>query len=522
MTVQRSETPTFSRRSLLTPLLLFSCFSLLVGDLAFGFDTGNFGGILGNPGFIKEFGAYDPQEGTYAFSTFRTSLSTSLALIGKFIGCLIAGPAIEKFGHRVVFFVLCAVAFIGIILEISSASSSSTPGTGRLSQFIVGRIVVYTSVGLVEVCVPTYQAEIVPANIRGLVVVSLQLFLTVGTLIASGANLAYKTDETSNGWQTVTGIQFLFPFLLLICAFFIPSSPRWLLSRSRDEEAIKSLRRLRPQSYADEGWCEVEVQAIQEALHQETKKAPWSDLFRGNNMRRTIIVMGFYFFHDATGQPLAATYATTFFQDIGFGSKSYTFVLIGAFLSILSVIPAMVVVDKLGRRKTLLISYFFQAAWMYILAGVGTAGTTTASKNTVVASLILYAVSYNMGSASIPYLLGAEIPTAGLREKTQALGAAWNVIWAFVVSFVTPYLIDSISFKIGILYGSISVVAVLFTFFFLPETKGFALEEVDAIFENSFNPFHPSKPNFTAAELRVGELEGATNDGNEEKTAMHS
>ncbi|KAI0147262.1 putative sugar transporter [Xylariaceae sp. FL1272] len=520
MAVETSELPTFSRRSLLTPLLLFSCFSLLIGDLAFGFDTGNFGGILGNPGFIKEFGTYDPQTAEYAFSTLRTSLSTSLALIGKFIGCIVAGPAIEKFGHRIVFFVLCGVAFIGIILEISSAGSA--PGTGRLSQLIIGRIVVYTSVGLVEVCVPTYQAEIVPANIRGLVVVSLQLFLTVGTLIASGANLAYKTEESSSGWLTVTGIQFIFPFLLLICTYFIPSSPRWLLSRSRNEEAVTSLRRLRPRSYADEGWCEVEVQAIQEALHQETKKAPWSDLLRGNNLRRTLIVMVFYFFHDATGQPLASTYATTFFQDIGFGAQSYTFVLIGALLSIFSVIPAMVIVDKLGRRKTLLISYFLQAAWMYILAGVGTAGTTNASKNTVVASLLLYAVSYNMGSASIPYLLGAEIPTASLREKTQALGTAWNVIWAFVFSFVTPYLIDAISFKIGILYGSISVVAVLFTFFFLPETKGYALEEVDAVFETSFNPFRPAKPNFTAAELRVGELEGAPDVGHGEKTVDSS
>jgi hypothetical protein len=76
-----------------------------------------------------------------------------------------------------------------------------------------------------------------------------------------------------------------------------------------------------------------------------------------------------------------------------------------------------------------------------------------------------------MGGASIPYLLGAEIPNAAVREKTQSLGASWNVIWAFVTNFVIPYIISSIHFQIGWVFGSISIVAFVFTFFLLPETK---------------------------------------------------
>lgn len=76
-----------------------------------------------------------------------------------------------------------------------------------------------------------------------------------------------------------------------------------------------------------------------------------------------------------------------------------------------------------------------------------------------------------MSGASIPYLLGAEIPTSAVREKTQAVGASWNVIWAFVTNFVIPYMIDNIHFKVGWVFGSISVLALVFTIFFLPETK---------------------------------------------------
>jgi MFS transporter, SP family, sugar:H+ symporter len=76
-----------------------------------------------------------------------------------------------------------------------------------------------------------------------------------------------------------------------------------------------------------------------------------------------------------------------------------------------------------------------------------------------------------MGSASVPYLLGGEIPNSALREKTQSLGAAWNVVWAFVTNFVMPYMINSIHFQVGWVFGSMAFLAALFTFFFLPETN---------------------------------------------------
>lgn len=132
---------------------------------------------------------------------------SSLPFIGKFIGCLAAGPAIERVGHRMVFFALSLVSVVGVIIEITSR---------KYVQFLIGRIIVYISVGLVEVNVTTYQAEIVPAAFRGLVVVSLQLFLAIGTAIATGVNKAFSTSKTNAGWQVVTGIQFLFPFCTLL------------------------------------------------------------------------------------------------------------------------------------------------------------------------------------------------------------------------------------------------------------------------------------------------------------------
>lgn len=76
-----------------------------------------------------------------------------------------------------------------------------------------------------------------------------------------------------------------------------------------------------------------------------------------------------------------------------------------------------------------------------------------------------------MGLASIPYVIGGEIPNSALREKTQSLGTAWNVVWALVTNYVIPYMIENLHFKLGWVFGSISLIAFIYTFFYLPETK---------------------------------------------------
>ncbi|KAL3476667.1 general substrate transporter [Aspergillus californicus] len=477
-----------SSRSMVTPMLLFSCFCLLTGDMLFGYDTGSFGGILGNPGFVNQFGTYNEETQSYAFDSLHTSLLSSLAFVGKFIGCFVAGPAIERYGHRVVFYALSAISIVGVIVEITAADEG--PGTGRFAQFVVGRIIVYISIGLVEVDVTTYQSEIVPASFRGLVVVSLQLFLTAGGLIASGVNKAFSTRTDSVGWKTVTGIQFVFPVLILFFTFFIPHSPRWLLSKNRDNDAIAALRRLRPQEDVADNGCDAELRQIRQGLHEEVHKASWADLVRGSNLRRTLIVIVFYFFQQATGQAFVSTYQTRFYQENGFAAQAYTYPIISSVIGMVAMFPAMYSIDRLGRRYTLFISYIFQGLWLYVLAGLGTiSDPTSTQRNTIVAAFMLYMFSYNVGGASIPYLLGAEIPNAALREKTQALGAAWNVVWAFVTNFVIPYMMADIHYGVGWVFGSVSLVALAYTFFFLPETKGRTLEEIDDVFAVPYNPF---------------------------------
>ncbi|RSH92483.1 hypothetical protein EHS25_008899 [Saitozyma podzolica] len=521
----------------MTPLLAFSCFCLLVGDMLFGYDTGSFGGILANPGFINQFGIANAK-GVYAISSLHTSLLSSLAFIGKFAGCVLAGPLIERWGHRAVFLILAAVSYVGIVVEMTSAGTGD--GTGRLAQFIVGRIVVYASVGLVEVTVTdpsqltfaitskvvleltvirTYQSEIVPAPLRGLVVLSLQLFLNAGSLVATGVNRAFSTYTSSVGWRVATGIQFAFPTLILGFLPFIPDSPRWLLSKDREADAVHALRRLRTPEEVSLGHCEAELSAIHEALRANVHKASWSAVFRGSNLRRTLVVLVGFTYQQITGQAFVSTYQTVFYKSNGYAAQAFTFPVINGVLGTLAVIPGMFLVDSLGRRPLFMISCALQAFWMFLLAGLGSKPyKTTTESNTVVAAFMLYSVCYSLGGAATPYLLAAEVPNNAVREKTASLGAALNVVWAFITNFVLPYMLAALSFKVGYIFGGIALSAVVWTFFFLPETKGRALEEIDAVFEKPFNPFRPTVVTPSSAARRVGELE---DDGKQEHQHVH-
>lgn len=167
---------------------------------------------------------------------------------------------------------------------------------------MAGRIIIYFSVGFAEICATTYQSEIVPAAMRGTVVGSIQLFNQIGQILAAGVNRRYYLTTESHGWIIPVAVQAVPPVIIAVGIFFIPDGPRWLISRGRLDDSIKTLERVRPRADVDAGLCKLEAEAIQEAVHNDVEKGPWLDLFRGTNFRRTSIATVIYIFQQFTGQ----------------------------------------------------------------------------------------------------------------------------------------------------------------------------------------------------------------------------
>ncbi|KAJ3744892.1 general substrate transporter [Lentinula detonsa] len=519
-----------------TPKLLAITLFLALGNVIYGYDTASFGGVQAIPAFGKQFGIFDPTLGQYALPAKTSSLLTSLAFAGKLIGTIIIGPCTERFGHKFGMLLVCIFTIIGTIIECTSK---------KAAQFLVGRIIVYIGVGIVENVVPTYQSEIVPAPARGFVVGSLQMFLVCGALVASGVNRRYSEFVISSGWIIPVAIQLVAPVLILLGLYFIPPSPRWLLYKGRRDEAIAVLENVRPKRDVAAGLCVEEANAIEESIREEAKlrksgtneKLGWIDLFKGPNLRRTTIATLVFAFQQLTGQGFSSQYGTyvfitnirvvcgvayfdsnsVFYIREGLGSMAFTYSLINTAISVPVCFLGMVLLEYFGRRPVLIGGAFFQSLWLYIMAGIGgqSGKLPKANINMMVASVMLFNFSFSASWAPLSYVVASEVGTGALREKTMAFSSVINVICAFAVSFTLPYLLNppyaNLQAKVGYIYGSIAAVAMIYAIFFVPEMRGRSLEELDELFEHK-----PSIPAWkfrstktTGIGAKVAALEGS-------------
>ena len=143
------------------------------------------------------------------------------------------------------------------------------------------------------------------------------------------------------------------------------------------------------------------------ALEARVHKAPWITLVQGNNLRRTGLVLAAYTFQQITGAAFVSYYQTTFYNQNGYAAEAFTYPVISASLTVLATFPGMWLVDSMGRRPLLIASQLAQAFFMYLLAGLGGMDNKSqAINNSVVASFMLYAISYNVSEASCIALIG--------------------------------------------------------------------------------------------------------------------
>ncbi|CZR58239.1 uncharacterized protein PAC_08130 [Phialocephala subalpina] len=402
-----------------------------------------------------------------------------LALIGKFLGTILVGPLTEKFGHKNTMFFTCATQIVGVIIQTTSHHPA---------QYTVGRIIIYTAVGLVENVVPTYQTEVSPPPLRGFFVGSIQLFLTFGSLIAGIVNNSMSKYTTDAGWIIATAIQVLPAIIILIGLPFTPDSPRWLVSKDRSEHALKVLCTLRRKEDISNGLCEFEIAAIREEGTSVTHKQPWTALFNHQNRRRTGIAVVIMALQQLTGVTFSSSYGPTFYKQVGLGKYAFAYAAINNGVSVVTAIIGMVILDTFGRRSVTFWGCLIQSLFLCLIGDLGSKAHRTGSEtNGMVASFILYAVALHATLGPAAYITAAEVGTSSLREKTMAVATAVNVVVGFVVVFTTPYLLSApyanLGPNLGYVWGGFAALGAVWVWFCMPELKDRNLEEIDQLFE---------------------------------------
>jgi sugar porter (SP) family MFS transporter len=424
-----------------------------LGGLLFGYDTGVISGALI---FIKR---------EFRLTTAAEEVVVSGVLLGAVIGAIFGGKAADLFGRRRVLLVTAAIFGIGAL------ASAVAPSPAIL---IVSRVVLGLAIGLASTNVPVYLSEVAPPHARGWVVSLFQLAVTVGIVVAYLTDYAFAGVE---GWRWMLGLAVAPALVFGTGMFFLPETPRWLIRGGHHEVAHQVLVRIRGLSDVN-----VEIEAIKASLAQQAESGHWTDLLRRQVRPALVVGLGLAIFQQITGINTVIYYAPKILQSAGFNSAS------GAILATVGVgvvnvgmtIVAMFLVDRAGRRPLLLVGI----AGMIIMLGVlGLSFRYPSGQLAWIAVICLmgYVASFAISLGPIFWLLIAEIYPLKIRGLAEGTAATFNWASNLVVSLTFLTLIEKLgASSTFFLYALASVLSWLFAYYFVPETKGRTLEQIEA------------------------------------------
>ncbi|KAK6080387.1 High-affinity fructose transporter ght6-like protein 1 [Seiridium cupressi] len=475
------------------------CMGALVsmGGLIFGYDTGQISGFLEMPDFLRRFGELQPDGQTYAFSNVRSGLVVGLLSIGTLIGALVAAPIADRIGRRISICLWCIVVSVGFVIQVAAMTA--------WEQVMVGRLVAGFGVGALSLLVPMYQSETAPPWIRGALVCTYQLFITLGIFLAACFNYGTYTHQqnSSASWRIVIGLGWLWTLILGIGMLAFSETPRFDYRRGRIEEAKKTLMRVYG-APANHYAIHIQMEEIRTKLQAETvdEGGPIKgmlNMFRGPRMSyRIVIGMLLQMFQQLTGANYFFYYGTTIFKSVQISSFVTQMILNGINFGVTFI--GLYLVEHYGRRKSLISGSIWMFICFMIFASVGhflldlDTPTNTPTAGIV---LIVFACLFILGYATtwgpMVWTLIAEIYPSRYRAKAMALATASNWIWNFLIAFFTPFITSAIDFRYGYVFAACNLVGGALVYFFVLEGQGRTLEEIDTMYVEHVNPRKSSK-----------------------------
>lgn len=458
---------------------------------------GQISGLLLFKDFIDRFGQTQPN-GEKKFDSIISSLVVSLMSIGTLIGALSGAYTAEWWGRRRSMSFGVAIFIIGNIIQITAMRS--------WVHMMMGRFVAGLGVGNLSVGVPMFQSECCPREIRGAVVASYQLMITIGILVANGINYGVREiEEQDASWRIVIGLGILFSLPLGIGILFSPESPRWLAGRGQWEEARISLGRLRGmKENLDHALIMDDFKEMQESIEEQRKagQGTWLECFTGQPsglpklVYRTFLGIFVHFFQQWTGVNYFFYYGATIFKSAGIEDPIMVQLILGA-VNVVMTFPGLYIIERVGRRIPMIAGAFWQATWLLIFAAVGVARPPTEYQSSGVVMIVaacMFIASFAMTWGPFAWVVIGETFPLRTRAKQASLATAGNWLGNFLIGFLTPFANDGISYSFGFVFFGCNLTAGIVTYFFLYETKALSLENVDAMYSDpSVKAFNSKK-----------------------------
>jgi len=458
-----------------------------LGGLLFGYDTAVISGTVSS--LEKVFIA--PRGLSESAANSLLGFCVASALIGCIIGGMLGGPLSARLGRKKTLLIAAVLFFLSALgsafPEIGHRAISADGGvpyylSGYLSEFVIFRIIGGIGVGLASMISPMYIAEITPANIRGRMVACNQFAIILGQLLVYCVNYGIALSGSAN-WLDTMGWRFMFlsgavpSLLFFLLLFVVPESPRWLAAKGMQAQAAAVLEKLLGKVQGQK-----ELHTILHSVNAgTTSRSPLFSFGVG------IIVIGIMLsvFQQFVGINVVLYYAPEVFRSVGSSTDVALLqtIIVGVINLIFTTI-AIMTVDNFGRKPLQIIGALGMAIGMFTL---GTAFYGKMSAVVALGAMLFYVASFAISWGPVCWVLLAEIFPNRIRSKAMSVAVAAQWLANYLVSWTFPMLDKNSTlnahFNNGFaywLYGIMAVLAALFMWKFVPETKGKSLEELES------------------------------------------
>ncbi|KIV99882.1 hypothetical protein, variant [Verruconis gallopava] len=432
---------------------------------------------------------------------FWKGLLTAMIELGALLGALNQGWIADRISRKYSIVVAVVIFIIGSSLQTAAVD---------YAMLTVARLIGGVGIGMLSMVAPLYISEISPPEIRGALLVLEEFSIVTGIVIAFW--ITYGTQFMSGewSWRLPFLLQIIPGLMLGIGIIFLPFSPRWLASKGRDQESLQALAKLRRLPETDhrvrQEWIDIraevsfhkEVSAVRHPNLQDDTTASriklefasWIDCFRPGCWRRTHVGMGLMFFQQFVGINALIYYSPTLFQTMGQDHRMQ--LILSGVLNITQLIgvsTSIWTMDRFGRRPLLLWgSVFMCISHVIIAALVGQFSSNWPAHKgpgwTSVAFLFIYMLAFGASWGPVPWAMPAEIFPSSLRAKGVGLSTASNWLNNFIIGLITPPLVQNTGFGAYVFFAVFCGLSFAWTWFFVPETTGRSLEQMDAVFKD--------------------------------------
>ena len=427
-------------------VLLSSIIAALAGFL-FGFDTVVISGADKKLQVLWE-----------SSDAFHGTVVMAMALWGTVVGAIFGGIPTNKLGRKK------TLLIIGLLYTISALGSAfaNDPYIFAAFRFIGG-----LGVGASTIAAPAYISEIAPAKDRGRLVAMYQFNIVFGILIAFLSNYLIS-GIGENDWRWMLGVEAIPALIYTVLVFSVPMSPRWLLSRSRNEEAKATLALIHP---------EKDIEGIIEQLSvnddQPTNETIFIKKYRFPLLLAFLIAM----FNQLSGINAFLYYAPRIFEEAGLGESTALLNSIGiGITNLIFTLLGVFLIDRLGRKQLM---YIGSVGYIISLSLVSMAFFLGWTGMAVPIFLFLFIAAHAIGQGAVIWVFISEIFPNHLRASGQAFGSTTHWLLAALIPAFIPLLFSSVGpGAVFLFFAVMMVLQLLFVAFMMPETKGKSLEEL--------------------------------------------